>query len=243
MAACGNDTEGPGAAAVADPTETVDLGSIPAVVTATPVPAPSTAPLAPTPAPLPELLIWPRFEPEAWPRTPDEAAAGFAQHVARGDRAAEPRPAVQSETTATAELPGLSEEGSPFGLATTIHMQHVQLGDGSRAWVVVSAQSDDIVVESPAVGELLNGGTVVRGAGNGFEGSIVFEIEDQNGLLGMALADGGSMGENLPFETSVPFEQRPASGDWAILTGYTTSAADGSLSALIMLPMRLIEGS
>ena len=54
---------------------------------------------------------------------------------------------------------------------------------------------------------------------------------------------GGALGENLPFETQLPFDERPASDDWAILVGYTTSAVDGSISALTMLPMRLVEGS
>ncbi len=241
MAACGNDAEEPEAAVV----ETVDLDEIPTVVVPTPTPTPTTPTPTPEPTaiPFPELLVWPRFEPEAWPRTPDEAAAGFARQVARGERAAEPRPAAQSGTSATAELPRLGEDGSPFGMATRIHMQQVQLDDGSLAWVVISAQSDDIVVESPMVGELLAGGTVVVGEGNAFEGTIVFQIEDQDGLLGLALAQGGALGQNLPFETPLPFDERPASGDWATLTGFENSAADGSLSALTMLPMRLVDGS
>ena len=236
MAACGNDAEEPEAAVV----ETVDLDEIPTVADPTPTPMPATP--TPTPEPtailLPELLVWPTFEPEAWPRTPDEA-----RQVARGERAAEPRPAVQNGATATAELPRLAEDGSPFGLASTIHMQQVQLDDGTLTWVVISAQSDDIVVESPMVGELLAGGTVVVGEGRGFEGTIVFQIEDQDGLLGLALAQGGALGENLPFETPLPFDQSPAPGQWATLTGFTDSAADGSLSALTMLPMRLVDGS
>lgn len=241
MAACGNDAEEPEAAVV----ETVDLDEIPTVVdpTSTTMPATPTSTPEPTALPFPELLVWPTFEPEEWPRTPDEAAAAFARQVARGERAAEPRPAVQNGATATAELPRLAEDGSPFGLASTIHMQQVQLDDGTLIWVVISAQSDDIVVESPMVGELLTGGTLVVGEGQGFEGTIVFQIEDQDGLLGLALAQGGAMGENLPFETPLPFDQRPASGQWATLTGFTDSAADGSLSALTMLPMRLVDGS
>ena len=249
MAGCGNDTGEPEVPAdEVAATETVNLDEIPTVVVSTPTPTPTATPIPtaipePTPIPFPDLLVWPRFEPEVWPRTPDEAAAGFALQVARGERVAVPRPAVQSDMAATAELPRIAEDGSPFGLATTIHMQQVQLDDGSRAWVVISAQSDDIVVEFPAVGELLAGGTLVRGEGNGFEGSIVFQVEDQDGLLGLALAQGGALGQNLPFETSLPFDQRPASGDWATLTGFTTSAVDGSISSLTMLPMRLVDGS
>ncbi len=241
MAACGNDAEEPEAAVV----ETVDLDEIPTVAAPTPTPMPATPTPTPEPTalPLPELLVWPTFEPEAWPRTPDEAAAAFARQVARGERGTEPRPAVQNGATATAELPRLAEDGSPFGLASTIHMQQVQLDDGTLTWVVISAQSDDIVVESPMVGELLAGGTVVVGEGQGFEGTIVFQIEDQDGLLGLALAQGGALGENHPFETPLPFDQRPASGHWATLTGFTDSAVDGSLSALTMLPMRLVDAS
>lgn len=241
VAGCGGDPAEPEVAVV----ETVDLDEVPTVPPPTPTPTPATATAIPEPTaiPFPELLVWPTFEPEAWPRTPDEAAAGFAQQVARGERAAEPRPAAQSEMTATAELPRLAEDGSPFGVATIIHMQQVQLDDGSLAWVVISAQSDDIVVESPAVGELLAGGTPVRGQGQGFEGTIVFQIEDRDGLLGLTLALGGALGVNLPFEAPLPFDQRPASGDWATLTGFTDSAVDGSLSALTMLPMRLVDGS
>ncbi len=244
---CGNHSAEPEEAAVEPEAEVVDLDEIPEVViptpTPTPIPATPTAAPEPTAIPFPELLVWPRFEPETWPRTPDEAAAGFARQVARGERAAAPHPAAQSGTSATAVLPRLAEDGSTFGVATRIHMQQVQLDDGSLAWVVISAQSDDIVVESPAVGELLAGGTVVAGEGNGFEGTIVFQIEDQDGLLGLALAQGGALGQNLPFETQLPFNERPASGDWATLTGFTDSAVDGSLSALTMLPMRLIDGS
>lgn len=243
MAACGNDSEEPEEAVV----ETVDLDEVPtvAILTPTPSPVPTTPSATPEPTaiPFPELLVWPRFVPEAWPRTPDEAAAGFAQQVARGERAAEPRPAVHYDITATAELPRLAEDGSPFGVATTIQMQQVQLEDRSLAWVVISAQSDDIVVKSPMVGELLAGGTVVTGEGQGFEGAIVLQIEDQDGLLGLALAQGGALGQNLPFETHLLFDQRPASGDWATLSGFTDSAVDGSLSALTMLPMRLVDGS
>ena len=243
MAACGDDSEEPEAV----PVETVDLDEVPAVAIPTPTPSPMpatpTATPEPTAIPFPELLVWPTFVPEAWPRTPDEAAAGFARQVARGERAAEPRPAARSDMTATAEIPRLAEDGSPFGVATTIHMQQVQLGDGSLAWVVISAQSDDIVVESPPMGELLAGGTVVTGEGQGFEGTIVLQIEDQDGLLGLALAQGGALGVNLPFRAELPFNQRPASGDWATLTGYTDSAVDGSLSALTMLPVRLVDGS
>ena len=247
LAGCGNDADDPEVAA----TETVNLEEVPTATAPTPAPTPTptampstpTATPEPTALPFPELFVWPKFEPEEWPRTPDEAAAGFAQQIARGERAAEPRPAAKSGSMATAELPRIAEDGSPFGLASTIHMQEVQLDDGSRAWVVISAQSDDIVVESPMVGELLTGGTTVAGEGKGFEGTIVFQIEDQDGLLGMALAQGGALGENLPFETQLPFDQRPVSGNWATLTGFTDSAVDGSLSALTMLPMRLVDGS
>ncbi len=246
-AACGNDADEPEEVAVEPEAEVVDLDEIPEVVIPTPtptsIPATPTAAPNPTALPFPELLVWPRFVPETWPRTPDEAAAGFAQQVARGERAAEPLPAAQSGMSATAVLPRLAEDGSTFGVATRIHMQQVQLADGSLTWVVISAQSDDIVVEAPAVGELLAGGTLVQGEGNGFEGTIVFQIEDQDGLLGLALAQGGALGENLPFETPLPFDQRPASGHWATLTGFTDSAVDGSLSALTMLPMRLVDAS
>lgn len=191
----------------------------------------------------PEHLVWPRFEPAAWPRTPDEAAAGFAQHVPRGERAAKPRPAVQTGMTATAELPRLDPDGLPFGVATTIHMQQVQVADGSLAWVVIGAHSNDIVVKSPMAGELLANGIVVEGEGKAFEGTIVFEIRDQDGLLGRALAQGGALGENLPFEISLSFE-RPASGHWATLTGFTISPIDGGpLSSLTMLPLRLVGES
>lgn len=242
MAGCGNDAEESGVPPDGVATEeTVDLDEIPTVVV--PTPSTPTAIPEPTPIPFPELLVWPRFEPEMWPRTPDEAAAGFAQQVARGERAAVPSPALQDGPVATAQLPRLAEDGTPFGVATTIHLQEVQLDDGSLAWVVISALSKDIVVEFPMAGELLAGGTLVRGEGTGFEGTIVFQIEDQEGLLGLALAQGGALGENLPFETSLPFDQRPASGDWATLTGFTDSAVDGSLFALTMLPMRLVDGS
>lgn len=205
---------------------------------------PESVPLGATPEPrVLELMVWPNVAPPDWARTPDEAAAAFAQHVALGDRAAEPRPAVQGGTTAIAELPRLGEDGAPFGLATTINMQEVTLDDGTTAWVVASAQSEDIVVDFPAIGELLAGGTFVRGHGQGFEGTIAFRIEDRDGMLGTALAQGGAMGENIPFETHVLFDQRPASGDWAIVIGYTTSAADGSLSALTMVPTRLVDKS
>lgn len=243
VAGCGSDPEQPEVAVV----ETVDLDAIPTVPPPTPSPtqtaASPTAPPDTTPVSLPELLVWPTSVPLEWPRTPDETALAFAQIVARGDRAAEPRAAVQNGTSAWAELPRLGEDGSPFGLATTIHMQAALLDDGSIAWVVASAQSDDIIVDFPATGDLLAGGTPVRGSGQGFEGTIIFQIEDRDGLLGIAAAQGGALGENLPFETHVLFDQRPASGDWAILTGFTDSAVDGSLSALTMLPMKLVDGS
>ena len=243
VAGCGDDAEEPEAAEVPI-AETVDLDEVPTVAPPTASPTPTaTASPEPNPPPLPDLRVWPTETPLAWPRTPDEAAAAFAQHVARGERAAEPRPAIQNGMTATAELPRLAEDGAPFGLASTISMQEAQLDDGTTAWVVVDAWSEEIVVDSPAVGELLAGGTVVVGEGQGFEGTIVFQIEDRDGLLGTALAQGGAMGENLPFETSLPFNQRPASGDWATLSGYSTSAVDGSISSLTMLPMRLVDGS
>lgn len=249
MSGCGDDAEEAEVPAeeVAE-METVDLDEVPTVVppTETPTPTATLAPAAPpepTPPPLPELLVWPTDPPPEWPRTPDEAAAAFAQQIALGERSAQPRPAIQTGITATAELPRLAEDGTPFGLASTIYMQQIQLDDGTTTWVVINTWSEDIVVNAPAVGEMLAGGTVVKGEGQGFEGTIVFQVEDQDGLLGLALAQGGALGENLPFETQMPFDQRLASGDWAILTGYTTSAADGSISALTMLPMRLVDGS
>ena len=262
VAGCSSDAEEPEVAEVLVE-ETLDLDAVPTVpITPTPTPSPAAAsptevptaipaPLATatptplptaTPIPLPDLLVWPTTAPPEWPRTPDEAAAAFAQHVARGMRAAEPRPAVQDGANATAELPRLAEDGTPFGLASVIHLQEVGREDGTTAWVVLSAQSPDIVVESPAVGELLAGGTVVVGEGQGFEGTIVLQVEDQDGLLGMALAQGGALGENMPFRAELLFNQRPASGELAVLVGYTDSAVDGSLSALTMLPMRLVDG-
>ena len=219
-----------------------DLDEVPTVVSPTDGPTPTVPPESPTHS-LPELRVWPTSEPPEWPRTPDQAAAAFAQHVALGERVVEPRLALQDDAMATAQLPKLAEDGTPFGVATTITMQEAQLGDGSTVWVVISAQSDEIAVDSPTSGELLAGGTVVAGEGRGFEGTIVFQVEDQDGLLGLALAQGGALGENLPFETQLPFDERPASGDWAILTGYSTSPVDGSISALTMLPMRLVDGS
>ncbi|WP_419849437.1 Gmad2 immunoglobulin-like domain-containing protein [Candidatus Poriferisocius sp.] len=247
MAGCGDGSEEPEVAEV-PVVETVDLDTVPTVMitptpmAASPTASPTALPTA-TPIPLPALLVWPTTAPPEWPQTPDEAARAFAQRVARGDRAAEPRPTVQEGTTATAELPRLAEDGSPFGLASIIHLQEVELEDGTTAWVVLSARSPDIVVDSPAVGETLAGGTVVVGKGQGFEGTIVLQIEDQDGLLGMAFAQGGALGENLPFEAPLPFNQRPASGDVAVLVAYTTSAVDGSLSSLTMLPMRLVDAS
>ncbi|MYG94737.1 MAG: hypothetical protein F4138_07135 [Acidimicrobiia bacterium] len=246
MAACGTEeaVQEPSVEGVGE-METVDLDDLLISV-------PETEPLAPVPAALgtlepghawPELLVWPRFEPEVWPRSPDEAAMAFAQHIARGDRVAQPRPAIQSGITATAELPRLAEDGTSFGVATTIHLQQVQLVDGSLAWVVMMALSDDIVVDFPAVGALLAGGTFVLGEGRGFEGTILFQLEDQLGQLGFAFAQGGALGENLPFKTHLLFAQRPASGLWATLIGSTQSAVDGSLLALTMLPMRLVDGS
>ncbi len=250
IAGCADDADEPEGSVV----ETVDLDEVPTVAPPTESPTPTTNPSPttlpePTPLPestqppLPDLRVWPTAAPLEWPRTPDDAAAAFARDVALGDRAAEPRPAAQDGMTATAELPRLREDGSRFGVATTIHMQEAQLDDGTITWVVISAQSADIVVDSPAIGQPLAGGTVVRGEGQGFEGTIVFQVEDQDGLLGLTLAQGGALGENLPFHTDLPFDERPASGDWAILVGYTTSAVDGSLSALTMLPMRLVDGS
>ena len=236
---CGNDDDNEPEAPVV---ESVNMDEVPTVTLPTETPTPTASPEA-TPSSLPELRVWPTSDSAEWPRTPDEAAAAFAQHVAIGDRAAPPRPAVQDGANATAELPRLAEDGAPFGLAATIYLQEVQLGDGSTAWVVSSAQSPEIVVNSPVIGEPLAGGTVVEGEGQGFEGTIVLQIEDQDGLLGLALAQGGALGENLPFETQLPFDERPASGDWAILTGFTTSAVDGSLSSLTMLPVRLVDGS
>lgn len=242
-AGCGNDPE-ESEVAEAPVVETVDLNEVPMVsITPTPMTASPTAVPTATPRPLPELLVWPTTALPEWPRTPDEAAMAFAQRVARGERAAEPRPAVQQGTTATAELPMLAEDGTPFGLASVIHLEAVELEDGTTAWVVISARSPDIVIDAPAVGELLAGGTVVVGKGQGFEGTIVLQIEDQDGLLGDALAQGGALGENLPFEAALPFNYRLASGDVAVLVGYTTSAVDGSISALTMLPMRLVDGS
>ncbi len=223
--------------------ETVYLTQIPTVAIPT-LASTSTITAAtqePVPQPIPELLIWPRFEPEIYPSTPDEAATAFAAQIA--ETTVQPRPAVVDGQTATAQLPRTAEDGSSFGLASTIYLQQVQLPDSTLVWVVTSALSPDIVVESPAVGELLAGGTVVVGEGNGFEGTIILEIEDQDGLLGLAIADGGALGENLPFVAQLPFSERPASGNWANLIGFTTSAVDGSLSALTMLPMRLLDGS
>ena len=243
IAACGNDAEEPEVPVV----ETVDLDTVPTVAPPTASPTPiggaTTAPPEATPSPLPELRVWPTTAPLEWSRTPDEAAAAFAQHVAIGERAAEPRAAVQGDMTATAELPRLAEDGTPFGVATTIHMQEAQLDDGTTAWVVVSAESEDIVTTGPAAGELIAGGTIVRGEGQAFEGTIILQIEDRDGVLGFALAQGGALGVNQPFETQLLFDQRPASGDWAILIGYTDSAVDDSLSALTMLPMNLVDGS
>ena len=250
VSGCGDDADEPEAAIV----ETVVLDEVPTVAPAPESPTPAsiptptatptpTVPPDPAPPPWPELLVWPTEPLVEWPRTPDEAAAAFAQHVALGERAAQPRPAIQTGMTATAELPRLAEDGSPFGLASTIYMHQVQLDDGTATWVVINTWSEEIIVNAPVVGELLAGGTVVKGEGQGFEGTIVFQVEDQDGLLGMALAQGGALGENLPFETQLPFDQRPASGDWATLVGFTTSAVDGSISALTMLPMRLVDGS
>ena len=226
--------------------ETVNLDEVPAAPLPVETPVPRltpTAVAAPGPMPLAPLRVWPVADPAGWPRTPDEAAAAFARHVALGERSAEPRPAAQDGTAATAELPRLREDGSPFAVASTIHMQQVQLDDGTTAWVVIRALSQDIVVSSPAIGDLLAGGAVIEGEGRGFEGAIVFQVEDRDGVLGLALAQGGALGENLPFRTELPFRRRPASGDWAVLTGYTTSPVDGSLSALTALPMRLLDGS
>ena len=241
-AGCGNDAKEPEVAEVPI-AETMDLDEVPtASMTPTPMTASPTA--VPTTAlrPFPELLVWPTTALPEWPRTPDEAAMAFALRVARGERAAEPRPAVRQGTTATAELPRLAEDGTHFSLASVIHLEAVELEDGTTTWVVISARSPDIVIDSPAPGELLAGGTVV-GEGRGFEGTIVLQIEDQDGLLGVALAQGGALGENLPFEAALPFNQRLASGDLAVLVGYTESAVDGSISALTMLPMRLVDGS
>ena len=68
MAACGNDAEEPEAAVV----ETVDLDEIPTVADPTPTPMPATPTSTPEPTvlPLPELLVWPTFEPEVWAAHP-----------------------------------------------------------------------------------------------------------------------------------------------------------------------------
>ena len=86
MAGCGNDAEEPEATEVPI-IETVDLDEVPTVAPPTASPTPiATASPEPTPPPLPDLRVWPTETPLAWPRTPDEAAAAFAQHVARGEK-------------------------------------------------------------------------------------------------------------------------------------------------------------
>ncbi|WP_419918491.1 hypothetical protein [Candidatus Poriferisocius sp.] len=234
MASCGNDSDDVYTANTdASPTATSTLQATTST-TASPQVIAST---------LPELFVWPLLStPAEWPRTPDEAAAAFVEYVAMGEKAATPRPAVQTGTTATAELPLRRWDGVHEGLASTIYMQAAQLDDGTTTWVVVRAQSKNVVVDYPPAGELLIKGTTIRGQGQNFEGSISFQVFDRGGVLGTALAVGGALGENMPFKTQMQFDRCPVSEGKGVLASILyPQVEDVSLQDLTMLPVRLPE--
>ena len=79
--------------------------------------------------------------------------------------------------------------------------------------------------------------------GQGFKNTTLLQIEYRDGTLGLALGQERASGENLPFEIHLLLDQRPVSGNWAALTGFTESAVSGSLSFRTILPMVLVEGS
>jgi len=188
--------------------------------------------------------IWPFANQEAVDRYEDgdarfEDPAATAEAFAR-DYVGMLDPVVQDVRAAAPDSSDVSldlvpkgEDGKPVpdgGARTTVLLRPYPTSYGVDVWTVISASSDDLVLDEPSRGDEASGGVVrVRGQGTGYEGHVKAEVRQDGMQLGSNLGEEigitGSMGELGPLSLDVPFTTPSEPGGAVLVT--TDTGRDG----------------
>ena len=193
----------------------------------------TAAAVSPT-VPPPPVIVWPAPEmgqytdPVEAARSFMEEYIGFADPTFGDLRRGE-------EGFAEIDVYRTGEDGSPLdAVASTIFLRQV---DGN--WVVVSARSEDVVVEQPADFDTIASPVVIDGRGRGFEGTVVVRVREAGMGAGEFLSEEPTIagsGESLePFHLELIFGS-PSQSSGSLSFG-TDSGGENSLSGFTVVPV------
>lgn len=113
---------------------------------------------------------------------------------------------------------------TPDGPVTVVAVR--QLGEASTWWVV-AADTEEIVVDTPAPGEAVTSPMALAGRATAFEGTVEVRLHRDGQLepIATAVVTGGAEGELQPYRGELEFTQPDQ--EWGALVLRTVSAADG----------------
>lgn len=118
-------------------------------------------------------------------------------------------------------------------------VKRVAVGGRPAGRKAFEAQTPAILIESPVPGETVQSGFEVTGTANTFEATFNYELKDAAGKViakNFVTATSGS-GTRGTFRFTVPYKiSEPQAGT---LVAYETSAADGSRTHTVEVPLRL----
>lgn len=199
-----------------------------------------TTPIAPAP---PSSAAWPRPGDGRRYVDPIEAAGAFAREVAGFTDAVIGDLAASGPTTATVSV--RPEAGA--GAATIGTIRLVRNGD---TWWVADARTPDITPDTPTAGSVVVcdgtdfslGGTALAFEGHVNVEVIGFSRADGAPLrLGRSVVMGAGTPPAQPFSGGVSCDLKGATSS-GLLTFFTRSAKDGTVSQFAAIPIRFVVG-
>lgn len=106
-------------------------------------------------------------------------------------------------------------------------------------WVVVGAENEHLVVESPTAGDTVGSPITVSGRSTAFEGTVDVLIREDGRMdpLGTNFATGGANGEMGPFTTTIDLAEGGA--EYGALIVRSQSMEDGGTAEATVVPIRL----
>lgn len=111
--------------------------------------------------------------------------------------------------------------------------------DADGGWVVLGAENENLIVESPSLREKISSPLTVSGDSTAFEGTVDVLIREDGRMdpLGTGFATGGANGEMGPFSTTIDLAEG-GSGHGAVIVR-TQSMEDGGTAEATVVPIEL----
>lgn len=238
-----NDDDSEDVVVITNPTTVTPTSSAPAPTSA-PTPAPTTPPPPPSEPPFLEAFpgVWPFT---SYAEVADYLTAGSTEYVdpraVVGQFAAdvvgvvdpvvgELTPSDEDGLEGTVEVRTRTEAGGvntelPPTVVAVRRVGDNALADVAGPWVVTGATSEDVTIESPAGGAVVNSPLTVAGQGRGYEGTVGVTLQAGATTLVEPVGTIAGNPELAPYSVELTFEVPPA-GTPLMLIARTDTGAD-----------------